>query len=52
MTSLWSGHVGPCRPCYVGGCFGGPKKIADDVYTVVQQKCNTARDMNDMWGSP
>jgi alpha-N-acetylgalactosaminidase len=36
-------------PCYVGGCFGGPAKIADDVYTVVQQKCNTARDMNDIY---
>lgn len=36
-------------PCYVGGCFGGPKNIDDDVYTVVQQKCNTARDMNDIY---
>lgn len=36
-------------PCYVGGCFGGPQKIDDDVYTVVQQKCNTARDMNDIY---
>jgi hypothetical protein len=36
-------------PCYVGGCSGGPAKVDPSVVATVQQKCNTARDMNDMY---
>jgi len=36
-------------PCYVGGCGGGPTKVADDVYAVARAKCNTARDYNDIY---
>jgi hypothetical protein len=36
-------------PCYVGGCGGGPARVDPDVYTVLQEKCNTWRDFNDMY---
>eukprot|EP00037_Helgoeca_nana_P036832 m.13274 g.13274 ORF g.13274 m.13274 type:complete len:443 (-) comp8055_c0_seq2:384-1712(-) len=36
-------------PCYVGGCSGGPAKVDTAVYTTVMDKCNTARDMNDIY---
>jgi alpha-N-acetylgalactosaminidase len=36
-------------PCYVGGCSGGPAKVENKVFSVVQDKCNTARDMNDIY---
>lgn len=36
-------------PCYVGGCSGGPANVGADVYSTVMDKCNTARDMNDVY---
>jgi alpha-N-acetylgalactosaminidase len=36
-------------PCYVGGCQGGPDKVAPAVWSSVLEKCNTARDMNDIY---
>lgn len=36
-------------PCYVGGCGGGPARVDPKVYAVLQDKCNTWRDFNDMY---
>ena len=36
-------------PCYVGGCSGGPAKVSPAVWSSVLEKCNTARDMNDIY---
>jgi hypothetical protein len=36
-------------PCYVGGCGGGPARVDPKVFEVLQEKCNTWRDFNDMY---
>ena len=36
-------------PCYVGGCSGGPSHVDPNVYSVLQEKCNSWRDANDMY---
>ena len=36
-------------PCYVGGCGGGPARVDPKVFKVLQEKCNTWRDFNDMY---